>query len=62
MTKKTIRPGQNTGSDGGIFQEVGPRGGRRDNFTTVPDNHRAPPTSKPNSVWAPLKRTPDSKR
>ena len=62
MARKTIRPGQNTGNSGGIFQEVGPRGGRRENYTTVPDNRPAPPTSKPNSSWAPIRRTPDSKR
>lgn len=34
---KVLKPGENTGSDGGIFQEVGPRGGRKENFTTIPD-------------------------
>jgi hypothetical protein len=59
MTKK---PGESTGSDGGIYQEVGPRGGRRDNFSTVADNTRLPPTSTPGSEWARTRRTPDSKR
>lgn len=62
MATKTIRPGQNTGSNGGIYQEEGPRGGRRSNFATIPDNHIAPPTSKPDSSWTRVKRTPDSKR
>ena len=28
-------PGTNTGKTGGIFQEVGPRGGRQPNFAAV---------------------------
>lgn len=59
MTKK---PGETTGNDGGIFQEVGPRGGRRDNFSTVPDNTRLPPTTTPGSEWIRTHRTPNSKR
>lgn len=57
-----IKPGQNTGKSGGIFQEVGPKGGRQDNFAAIPDNRPAPPTSKPNSTWVPVKRTPNSSR
>lgn len=59
MVKK---PGENTGKDGGIFQEVGPRGGKRDNFSTVPDNRNLPPTTSPGSTWQRINRTPDSKR
>jgi hypothetical protein len=59
MTKK---PGDSTGKNGGIFQEVGPRGGKRDNFVAVPDNKTLPPTTTPGSTWKPVKRTPDSKR
>ncbi|ELV2159423.1 hypothetical protein QNR63_002035 [Escherichia coli] len=44
MAKK---PGENTGKNGGIYQEVGPRGGKKDNFATVKDNERLPPTTKP---------------
>jgi len=58
----TKRPGQNTGNGGGIFQEVGPRGGRHSNFAAVPDNHRLPPTTSPGSQWTRVSRTPDSKR
>jgi hypothetical protein len=43
----TLPPGSNTGKNAGIFQEQGPRGGMRDNFTTVPENRRMPPTSSP---------------
>ncbi len=56
------KPGTSTGKSGGIFQEVGPRGGKKDNYTTVPDNKPLPPTSKPGHTWKPVKRTPDSKR
>lgn len=59
MTKK---PGQNTGKDGGIYQEVGPRGGKKDNWATVPDNKPLPPTSQSGNAWQRVKRTPDSKR
>jgi hypothetical protein len=56
------KPGQNTGRNGGIFQEVGPRGGRRGNFATVPDNKPLPPTTTPGAGWVRVKRTPDSHR
>ena len=56
------KPGSNTGNSGGIFQEVGPRGGRQPNFAAVPDNKPLPPTTKPNSGWVPVKVTPNSKR
>ena len=56
------RPGENTGNNGGIFQEAGARGGLRPNFATVADNKSLPPTSKPNSYWVPITTTPDSKR
>ena len=61
MTKPQ-KPGTNTGSNGGIFQEVGPQGGKRPNYATVADNKPLPPTTKPNSGWVPLKTTPDSKK
>lgn len=62
MSKSGIKPGTTPGNNGGIFQERGPRGGMKDNFATIPDNHKAPPTSKPDSTWVPKSRTPDSKR
>ena len=37
-----LKPGQNTGKDGGIYREVGPRGGKTDNYTTVKDNQKLP--------------------
>jgi len=57
-----VTPGSNTGKQGGVYQEIGPRGGSRRNYTTVPDNRRLPPTSQPGSTWRPVKVTPDSKR
>jgi len=58
----TKTPGSNSGKSGGIFQEVGPRGGEKPNFATVPDRKTMPPTSKPGNSWKPIKTTPDSKR
>lgn len=57
-----LKPGQNSGKDGGIFQEIGPRGGKKDNFVAIPDNKTAPPTTGKGGTWDQVKRTPDSKR
>lgn len=57
-----LKPGQNSGPDGGIYQEVGQRGGKKDNFATIPDDRKAPPTQEPGHSWEQVKRTPDSKR
>jgi hypothetical protein len=57
-----LKPGQDSGKAGGIYQEKGPRGGLKDNFSTIADNKTAPPTQNPNSTWVPVKKTPDSKR
>ena len=59
---KTLKPGDNTGKNGGIYQQVGPRGGDQPNYATIPDNHTVPPTTKPGHVWRPVDITPDSKR
>ncbi len=59
MVKK---PGESTGNCGGIFQEVGPRGGVKPNYATVADNHRLPPTQTSGGGWKPIKVTPDSFR
>ncbi|MBN7822737.1 YjzC family protein [Bowmanella yangjiangensis] len=56
------KPGENTGKNGGIYQEQGPRGGRKDNYATVPDRTSLPPTSQPGHTWVQIERTPDSKR
>lgn len=60
--RSTKTPGSNTGKNGGIYQEVGPKGGRKDNFATVRDNQRLPPTTEPGHKWVQTNRTPDSKR
>jgi hypothetical protein len=56
------KPGTSTGDSGGIFREVGPRGGLRDNYATVADRKPLPPTTTPGSTWKPVKTTPNSKR
>jgi hypothetical protein len=58
----TKRPGQSTGEQGGIFQEVGPKGGSKPNYATVPDNRPLPPTTKPGHAWKPVKVTPTGNR
>jgi hypothetical protein len=58
----TLKPGQNTGTKGGIFQEIGPKGGARPNFAAVSDNRPMPPTTKPGNLWTTVKTTPNSKR
>ena len=40
------KPGENTGKDGGIYREVGPRGGLKNNYATVRDNEKLPPTTQ----------------
>lgn len=56
------KPGSNTGNQGGIFQEVGPQGGKKPNFAAVPDRRPLPPTTKPGYGWVPVKVTPNSHR
>lgn len=59
MAKK---PGSNVGRAGGIYRELGPRGGAKDNFATVPEHHRLPPTSQPGGKWKPVQTTPHGHR
>lgn len=59
MSKK---PGENTGKDGGIYRELDSQGNVRDNWATVRDNEKLPPTSHPGHTWKLVKRTPDSKK
>jgi hypothetical protein len=56
------KPGSGSGKRGGIFQEVGPRGGRKNNFATVPENTRFPPTTEAGNRWEPIKTTPHGTR
>ena len=56
------KPGQSTGNQGWIYQEVGPNGGLKTNYSTVADNKPLPPTSKPGHGWSLVKVTPPSKR
>ena len=57
-----LKPGSSTGSNGGIFQQVGPQGGKQPNFATVADGEPLPPTPKLGHGWVPVKTTPNSKR
>lgn len=58
-----LKPGQSSGKNGGIYQEQGPRGGKKENFATIADNKKAPPTQGgKGSTWVQVDRTPDSKR
>lgn len=61
MTKGK-KPGENTGKNGGIFQEQGLRGGLKENYAAVPDRTSLPPTSKAGHTWVQVQRTPDSHR
>ncbi len=58
----SVKPGQTTGNQAGIYQERGPRGGMRDNFTTIPENRTAPPTSSPGATWTRVRTTPHGQR
>ncbi|CNE82790.1 MULTISPECIES: hypothetical protein [Yersinia] len=55
------KPGSFT-DDGGIWQEVGPRGGKKDNYATVKDNEKLPPTTHKGHEWELINKTPDSKK
>jgi hypothetical protein len=56
------KPGTNVGNQGGVYQQVGPKGGKVPNFSTVPDHKPLPPTTQPGHGWTPVKITPPSKR
>ncbi len=56
------KPGTNVGKHGGIYQEVGPKGGAKPNYATVADNKPLPPTAKPGNAWTPVNKRPDSRR
>ena len=56
------KPGVNVGNNGGIYQEVGPKGGKKPNYATVADNKPLPPTTTAGHEWRPVKITPDSQR
>lgn len=58
----SLKPGTNVGKQGGIYQEIGPKGGARPNYATVADNKPLPPTTKPGHTWKPVEKTPDSRR
>jgi hypothetical protein len=57
-----MKPGTGSGKRGGIFQEVGPRGGPRNNFATVAENTRLPPTTESGNHWQLVDETPHGTR
>lgn len=57
-----IKPGQNTGNQGGIYQQINTVGNPVSNYVTVPDNKPMPPTTKPGHTWKPVAITPNSRR
>lgn len=62
MSCRLLKPGQRVGRNGGIYQQVGPRGGRKRGFATIPDHRRLPPTTETGYRWKLVKRTPNSRR
>lgn len=62
MSYSLFKPGQKVGHSGGIYQQVGRRGGRKRHFATIPDNRRLPPTAGAGYRWVLVRRTPNSKR
>jgi hypothetical protein len=64
MSKRevVVNPGASVGPDAGVFQECGPREGMRDDFATIPEHHKAPPTTSKGAVWVRVKATPHGHR
>jgi hypothetical protein len=62
IRKTQVMPGASVGRDAGVFQECGPRGGWRDNFATIAENHRAPPTTSKGATWVRIDPTPNGHR
>lgn len=56
--KVTVPPGKSVGREAGLLQERGPRGGMHDNYATIPEHHRAPPTTGKDSDWVRIGPTP----
>lgn len=61
-SKVTVPPGTNVGRNAGVFQERGPRGGMHENYATIPEQHRAPPTTTKGSEWVRIDPTPHGHR
>ena len=56
MATKTYKPGQKAPFSG-QYEEIGPRGGRSGNETTVVRNEPLPPTGEKDRTWLPVDRT-----
>jgi hypothetical protein len=64
MSRRTVEvvPGARIGRDAGVFQERGPRGGWRDNFATIAENRKVPPTTGKGATWVRIGATPHGHR
>jgi hypothetical protein len=60
--KVEVVPGVNVGRDAGVFQERGRRGGWHDNFATIAENRKAPPTTSKGATWMGIGATPHGHR
>lgn len=56
-----LKLGDNSGTNGGIYQEVDQHGHELENFATIKDHEKAPPTQHPGNSWKLKNRTPDGK-
>ncbi len=56
-----LKPGDNTGTNGGIYQEVDQHGHAVENFVTAKDHEKLPPTQHAGNLWKLINKTPDSK-
>ncbi|SQJ26381.1 putative cytoplasmic protein [Salmonella enterica subsp. enterica] len=58
----TLKPGEKSGNNGGIYVEVGPRGGIKDNFATIAETKPRHQRNALKATGVLAKRTPNSKR
>lgn len=58
--KKVLKPGQNTGLDGGIYEEQNTKGRKTGRYATIRDRETAPPTQKRGYGRKLAVRTPDN--
>jgi len=51
--KVLMKPGQRTGSEGGLYEQVDSLGGKTSEYVlvSVPGNTTLPPTEKPGYLW-----------
>lgn len=54
MAKKSGLPPGTPTPHSGIYEPVGPRGGRTNEQATSTEGHPLPPTDKPGNTWNPV--------